>query len=259
MFLDPGYLLHVAQSTTHTVMYSTKRKFQSLLNSITGSPRPTDSPTISHSQKSATAHERLGATAEVESHAKRRRITPTSPSKAYATRDTVKGTSTRNGVQLDATTEPKRASPPNYAPWDRAQFLERLKTFRHVDRWTSKPDHINEVQWARRGWTCIGKERLGCVGGCGNELWIQLESRPLDYDNGVEEDEDDSWLDRAGEFSYADLGDELANGLVEEKMAEMYLEKIITGHDEDCLWRRRGCDGMVSYYSSNAPMDGRLT
>ena len=64
--------------------------------------------------------------------------------------------------------------PPNFAPWNRAQFLERLKSFRHVDKWMGKPEKINEVQWAKRGWICVGKERVGCVGGCGKEVVIKL-------------------------------------------------------------------------------------
>jgi len=103
--------------------------------------------------------------------------------------------------------------------------LARLKTFKHVDRWTTKPAQINEVQWAKRGWSCVGKERVGCVGGCDKELVIKLERG--EEDSGVYtgiEDEDD-W-----------------SATVTEQLADRYVDMIVTAHDEYCLWRKRGCD-----------------
>jgi len=32
---------------------------------------------------------------------------------------------------------------------------------------------------------------------------------------------------------------------LEDALVERYVELIITSHDEDCLWRKRGCDGML--------------
>ncbi len=125
--------------------------------------------------------------------------------------------------------------PPNYAPWDRGQFLERLQTYRHVDKWMGKPEKINEVQWAKRGWSCVGKERVGCVGGCGKEVVILFESGHEDKENPdehsgeeqeIEEDEDD-WREKA-----------------QAELVEKYAEMVTSAHDGGCLWRRRGCDGM---------------
>lgn len=128
--------------------------------------------------------------------------------------------------------------PPNFAPWDRGQFLGRLKTYRHVDKWTGKPERINEVQWAKRGWSCVGKEMVGCVGGCGKEVVIMLEDgrkerqdidetqdtekRPSD-----EEEDEDEWREKA-----------------QEQLVEKYAEMVVTSHESGCLWRRKGCDGM---------------
>lgn len=42
--------------------------------------------------------------------------------------------------------------PPNFAPWSQESFLARLKTFSSVSKWYPKPDVINEVEWAKRGW-----------------------------------------------------------------------------------------------------------
>ena len=74
---------------------------------------------------------------------------------------------------------------PNFVPWDRARFLERLQTFRRVDRWSPKPAPINEVQWAKRGWSCTDAMRVECVGGCGHSLVVKL---PDDIDEFEEDD-----------------------------------------------------------------------
>lgn len=63
---------------------------------------------------------------------------------------------------------------PTFVPWDRERFLERLETFRRVDRWSPKPSPINEVQWAKRGWICTDLMRVTCVGGCGGSVVVKL-------------------------------------------------------------------------------------
>ncbi|WEW58213.1 hypothetical protein PRK78_003681 [Emydomyces testavorans] len=74
---------------------------------------------------------------------------------------------------------------PNFVPWDRDRFLERLETFRRVDRWSPKPEAINEVQWAKRGWSCVDVMRVECVGGCGHSVVVKL---PDDIDDLEEYD-----------------------------------------------------------------------
>lgn len=120
---------------------------------------------------------------------------------------------------------------PNFAPWDRMQFLQRLETFRHVDKWTGKPEKVNEVQWARRGWSCVGKERVGCVGGCGKEAVIKLE------DDGTANQ------DRGDEPPVDAEGQEEWREGAQDELIIKYAEIIITGHEPNCLWRRRGYDG----------------
>ena len=63
--------------------------------------------------------------------------------------------------------------------------MERLQTFRRVDRWSPKPAPINEVQWAKRGWSCTDAMRVECVGGCGHSLVVKL---PDDIDEFEEDD-----------------------------------------------------------------------
>lgn len=134
----------------------------------------------------------------------------------------------------------KERKAPNFAPWDRGQFLERLATFRHVDKWMGKLEQINEVQWAKRGWTCVGKERVGCVGGCGREVVIKLqedqeEQKKRDQAPGEAQDQDGGAL---GEEDNEDWRES-----AQEQLVDKYAEMIVTEHDGGCLWRRRGCDG----------------
>ncbi|GIK06941.1 hypothetical protein Aspvir_002594 [Aspergillus viridinutans] len=63
---------------------------------------------------------------------------------------------------------------PSFVPWDRERFLERLETFRRVDRWSSKPAAISEVEWAKRGWICTDVSRVSCVGSCGGSVVVKL-------------------------------------------------------------------------------------
>lgn len=147
-------------------MYSTKRKFHNLLNSLTNSTAPVKSA----SGQNVNGVERIP-------EAKRRRTTHSyaallSTGNRSKTNHSIQ-MSKRDERNIQSTGEQARVS--NYTPWDRGHFLQRLKTFRHVDRWCAKPAKINEVQWAKRGWTCVEKERVGCVGGCGKEVYVKLE------------------------------------------------------------------------------------
>jgi C3HC zinc finger-like len=72
---------------------------------------------------------------------------------------------------------------PNFVPWDRERFLERLETFRPVTRWSSQPSPINEVEWAKRGWSCTDYMRVACVGGCGASLVVKLPEEVDDFED----------------------------------------------------------------------------
>ena len=122
---------------------------------------------------------------------------------------------------------------PNFAPWDRAQFLERLKTYRHVDKWMGKPEKISEVQWAKQGWSCTGKETVGCVGGCGKSVVVILEDsreeKEMDDERpDDEQDDEDEWREKA-----------------QEELVEKYAVMISSAHEGGCLWRRRACDDTI--------------
>lgn len=115
--------------------------------------------------------------------------------------------------------EKKTIFKPRYCPADRDELLKRLTTFQELTDWTPKPDPVNEVQWAKRGWICNGKERVRCTL-CNKELVVKLNRKEVD-------------------------GQEVAvlvASEIEEALVQKYLELLVTSHQDDCLWRKRGCD-----------------
>lgn len=115
--------------------------------------------------------------------------------------------------------EKKAIFKPRYCPADRDELLKRLASFQELTDWTPKPDSVNEVQWAKRGWICNGKERVRCTL-CNKELVVKLNRKEVD-------------------------GREIAvlvASEIEDALIQKYLELIVTSHQDDCLWRKRGCD-----------------
>ena len=225
-----------------TALSTTKRKFHRILDSISNASSTSLATTSNHERHNAST---TTLPATMDPPAKKPRIArPTSAYISPCARILISQSPTLDAPAATAkqpipiATMNDERKTPNFAPWDRGRFLERLKTYRHVDKWMGKPERINEVQWAKRGWSCVGKDRVGCVGGCGKELVITLESsreerleteetedtgkRPLD-----EEEDEDEWREKA-----------------REQLVEKYAEMIVTSHDSGCLWRRKGCDGM---------------
>ncbi|KAJ0342880.1 hypothetical protein COL922a_000704 [Colletotrichum nupharicola] len=66
-----------------------------------------------------------------------------------------------------------------YAPTDRNELLKRLASFQEITDWTPKPDRVNEIEWAKRGWVCQGKDRVRCSL-CNKELVVKLNKREVD-------------------------------------------------------------------------------
>ncbi|KAI4198018.1 MAG: hypothetical protein LQ346_002863, partial [Caloplaca aetnensis] len=214
---------------------TTKRKFHAILESISNpSSTSLNINNDHHNNASTTTLPTLSEPAAKRLKYARPTSMPVYSNLTRSTRSTSNTSDRRIPSAASTMTEVKKP-PPNFAPWDRNQFLARLETFRHVDKWMSKPDPINEVQWAKRGWTCVGKERVGCVGGCGNEVLISLEPErgELPPVEGIEPSEE-------AVEDYYDWREEAQKDLVVR-----YTEMIVTEHDGGCLWRRRGCDGML--------------
>lgn len=117
---------------------------------------------------------------------------------------------------------PTASETPKYAPWDRMEFLKRLKSFSNLTDWTPKPAKVNEVEWAKRGWVCQKSERVRCCL-CNVEILVKLNKKEVD-------------------------GKEVpvyVPGNIEDALVDKYAELIITSHSEDCLWRKRGCDDSI--------------
>lgn len=133
---------------------------------------------------------------------------------------------------------------PNFVPWDRERFLERLETFRPVTRWSPKPAPINEVEWAKRGWSCTDYMRVTCVGGCGSSVVVKLPEEvedfdDLDSDKVRERKEVRMWRQRpCALISFSMLTPVLGAKVVDE-----YTRILAEGHSEHCPWRNKGCDG----------------
>ncbi len=108
---------------------------------------------------------------------------------------------------------------PRYCPGDRDELLKRLITFQELTDWTPKPDRVSEIEWAKRGWVCQGKERLRCTL-CSKEIVVKLNKKEVD-------------------------GKEvpvLVSSEIEDALVDKYVELIVSSHQDDCLWRKKGCD-----------------
>ncbi|KAF2001902.1 zf-C3HC-domain-containing protein [Amniculicola lignicola CBS 123094] len=150
--------------------------------------------------------------------------------------------STRSPVKTPAPT-PRKA--PNFAPASQEAFLGRIKTFADVKKWTSKPDAVNEVEWAKRGWICGGWNTVACKGGCEQRVVVRLRPKRKDA-NGKE----------------IEMSEDM-DGEIDEGLIEGVRKLIIEGHDEECLWRKAGAKDDIFHlpipnrYKSSAELLGR--
>ena len=60
-------------------------------------------------------------------------------------------------------------------------------------------------------------------------------------DQGHDDEEENDWREKA-----------------QEQLVEKYAEMVTTSHDEGCLWRRRGCDGMRCLLLRRVTMQANL-
>ncbi|KAL4922268.1 C3HC zinc finger-like-domain-containing protein [Aspergillus aurantiobrunneus] len=189
-----------------------KRKFHRVLESLT---KPSNTETSNQTASSATALEHAPS-------AKRARLSGRD--------DTILG-SVRKDI-LNVARPASRASSlssqsrPSFVPWDRERFLERLETFRRVDRWPPKPSAVNEVEWAKRGWICTDVARVTCVGGCGGSVVVKIPDE-LDELDGYDADKIQERME------------------VRAKLVQEYTGLTAQGHGESCPWRNKGCDAAI--------------
>lgn len=176
-------------------------------------------PSISSAPRSATT------TSDLDLLTKRRRLglADSTPSKELGTKtpDGAGQTTISNIVlkKWGGNKDKETIFKPKYCPADREELLKRLASFQELTDWTPKPNPVAEVQWAKRGWICQGKERVRCTL-CNKELVVKLNRKEVD-------------------------GKEvpvLVPSEIEEALVAKYVDLIVTSHQDDCLWRKRGCD-----------------
>ena len=230
---------------------TTKRKFHKLLNNLTASTSTTSlastlyessdnastgSPPQARSPEPAAKRPRSS-----EASMERQRQVSAGQARIQALKDQLltpkrKGTIKPVGIQSQQTASTPRKAP-NFQPYSQDMFLERLKTFADVKKWTTKPDAISEVEWAKRGWSCDTWNTVACKGGCEKRVAVKLRPKRQAADGrDIETSED---------LSY-----DVAPSLVDR-----YKSSIITGHSEDCLWRKAGCQGTHHASSTNLEID----
>ncbi|PYH92708.1 C3HC zinc finger protein [Aspergillus ellipticus CBS 707.79] len=186
-----------------------KRKFHRVLESLT-KPSTFDSTKSAAPEPSATAQDTSSKKARVDTN--NLSIARTSILKVArpSSRDSSVSSTSR----------------PSFVPWDRERFLERLETFRRVDRWAPKPSAISEVEWAKRGWICTDVARITCVGGCGGSVVVKLPDE-LDELDGFDADKVQERKD------------------VRAQLVNEYADMLAKGHGETCPWRNKGCDATI--------------
>jgi hypothetical protein len=225
-------------------MNATKRKFNALLNGIGTKSTTSLSSTVNNASQGD-----LTSTSDADFQAKKRRLSSLNsiPSQASSVPKASLDTSTpamRHKKSSSLAAGVPTTETPKYAPWDRAAFLKRLKSFSNLTDWTPKPTRVNEVEWAKRGWVCQKFERVRCCL-CNVEILVKLNRREVD---GKEEPV--YVAQNIGMPLCQLLLKQLTDFLIEDALVDKYVELIVTSHGEDCLWRKRGCDGQFPLYTS---------
>ena len=194
---------------------TSKRKFYKALDSFTNTSQtsitPSQSDKVTSAKRPATAAAAFDEARERATKRLRQSTSSSSLSSRVALPTAVKKDDTRSRV------------PPNFSPWSHEAFLAKLKTFSSVSLWHSKPEAISEVEWAKRGWVCVGVNTVACRGGCEKRSVVSLD---LPKNAGTEDDDDDG-EDDGSEF--------------EQALVERYKDVIVNGHAGNCLWRKDGC------------------
>ncbi|KAK6846406.1 hypothetical protein PG987_001594 [Apiospora arundinis] len=228
-------------------MNATKRKFNTLLQGLGGKPSPTslpseniddlDAPTMAGYTDLATATTSVlhrtptaGSTASTDSTRAPLQQGPLTLNEPGATIRTLVSNVTIRKSTSRAAEKKTPTEPPRYCPSDRSQLIKRLATFQELTEWTPKPDKVNEIEWAKRGWVCSGKETVRCSL-CHKELVVVTSKR-----------------DSEGQDVSVLAGSEF-----EEALVKKFAQLIVEAHQEDCLWKRRGCDDTLLRLSLTSP------
>ena len=215
----------------------------------------------------ATAATPASAAANLDFLAKRRRLAEATATLRDTSGNAVVTPSTSSGLlrkwgssassRGGGSTSETPATPapaPRYCPGDREQLLRRLATFQELTDWTPKPDRINEIEWAKRGWVCQGKERLRCTL-CSKELVVRLTRGDAHKDN-----KDKDANKKEGESTESAVMAPLPSpeDTTEAALVGKYAELIVSAHQDSCLWQRKGCDDSLLRLSLASPHQALL-
>lgn len=216
---------------------TTKRKFHKLLDNLTASASATSLTSTLYESSHNASTGSLPRTGSPEPAAKRPRSSEASmerqrqvsagQARIQALKDqllTPKRKSTMRVVgtqSQQAASTPRKA--PNFQPYSQEMFLGRLKTFADVKKWTTKPDAVSEVEWAKRGWSCDTWNTVACKGGCEKRVAVKLRPKR-----------------KAADGRDIEMSEDLSED-VEPSLVSRYAALIVEGHSEDCLWRKAGC------------------
>jgi hypothetical protein len=180
--VSPSGKIHFSDTSNFAeAMNATKRKFNALLSGI-GNKSTTS---LSSKEVNNASQTDLTTTTGADSHTKKRRI---SDSNSISSQNISQIKSRLLAKPSAAMPHKKSASLaaaaqdteiPKYAPWDRTEFLKRLKSFSNITDWTPKPARVNEVEWAKRGWVCQKFERVRCSL-CNVEILVKLNKKEVD-------------------------------------------------------------------------------
>ncbi|KAL4943652.1 hypothetical protein BDV06DRAFT_189341 [Aspergillus oleicola] len=193
-----------------------KRKFHRVLESLT---KPSNPESSSQTTDPATALEHA-------SSAKRARLSGSDNILASVRKDILRKDILKKARPDSRSSSVSSQSRPSFVPWDRERFLERLETFRRVDRWSPKPAAVNEVEWAKRGWVCTDVARVTCVSACGGSVIVKIPDE----------------LDELDGYDWDKIQERRE---VRAKLVQEYTGRIAEGHEENCPWRNKGCDATI--------------
>jgi hypothetical protein len=215
---------------------STKRKFNALLNSIGSSASSLDSDRAKQRRLSNDASTLRTPSAP----------TLDSSEKLSSLKRTIMEFSRPAGsarVRKPLATAEDPGPKPTYIPTDREEFLKRLSSYRNISDWRTKPDRIDEVAWAKKGWVCQGHERVRCVT-CNIEIMVKLtrEDREGSPASVMGEEKDI----RMYSYYFNIYVSTTANLRIQaQALVDKYAELLSTAHDASCPWRHRGCDDSI--------------
>ncbi|KAK4507396.1 hypothetical protein PRZ48_001131 [Zasmidium cellare] len=214
---------------------TTKRKFYKALDALSAAGTAPSTQTASQSTGSTSSTKRSSAAAfdEARERVRKRLRQSTSTDSLNSFTPNTSVISLAGKPTARSAGSPSRP-PPNYSPWSQETFLARLKTFRSVSLWHPKPDAINEVEWAKRGWICVDVNTVACRGGCNRRVVVSVDvakqaerAEQAEQSDGDEEQQDDD--------------EEEEESSLEQALTERYKSQIVEGHAPTCLWRQEGC------------------